>query len=103
MQIHITGHHPLEVTEAMKLKITEKLSKLSHYFNNIIDIHVTLSIEHYEHKAVAHANLAKTEVSAHAHSKDMYATIDALFDKLKVQITKHKEKMKDHDEDGTLL
>jgi len=98
MNILITGHHPLEVTEAMKTKINEKVGKLTKYFSNITEIHITLSIEHLSHKAVANVQLAKGKLSAHAESKDMYDTIDRLVDVLHKQITKYKEKLKDHGE-----
>ena len=96
MQIQIIGHHPLEVTEAMRKVIEEKLTKLEKYGNKLIKIQVTLSIEKFVHKAIANVIASKDSLVVHASSKDMYETIDSMASKIKHQLSKRKQKLKAH-------
>jgi putative sigma-54 modulation protein len=95
MQISITGHH-LEVTESLKTYIDTKFDKLARHFDNVIDVHVILSVEKLVQKAEATLSVNGAKLFAEDHQEDMYASIDALVDKLDRQITKHKEKTGSH-------
>ncbi len=95
MQVKITGLH-LEVTEALRDYIEEKLERLERHFDRIIDIQVTLQVEKLKQKAEATMHIAGREVIANAEHEDMYAAIDLLADKLDRQLIKHKEKQLDH-------
>lgn len=95
MQVNITGHH-VEITDALRGYVTAKLEKIQHRFSNITSVHVTLTVEKYRQKAEAQVNLAKAELFASSESKDMYAAIDDLIDKLTGQVVKHKEKLNGH-------
>ena len=95
MQIHLTGHN-VEITPSLRAYTEEKLNKLERHFDRISTIHVILDVEKLDQIAEATATVARGEVHAHAISEDMYASIDALVDKLDRQIIKHKEKIQDH-------
>ena len=44
MQISVTGHH-VEVTEALRNYVDTKFDKLERHFDQVIDVHVILSVE----------------------------------------------------------
>lgn len=103
MQIQITGHH-VDVTPTLKNYVNEKLQKIQHIFDNITSVHVTLTVDKkYQQKAEAQVHLARTELHAESESKNMYAAIDTLVDKLTKQVVKHKEKLSDHGNGETAL
>ena len=95
MQIDITGHH-VEVTEALRDYVGAKLDKLERHFDNVVDVHVVLTVEKLTQKAEATLNVSGAKLYAGALNEDMYAAIDGLIDKLDRQIVKHKEKRADH-------
>lgn len=98
MQINVKGHH-VEVTEAMHAHATSKFDKLVRTFDNARELNIVLSVEKLLHKAEATLLLAGTTLHAEATSTDMYATIDALADKLTAQVRKHQAKLADHHND----
>ena len=91
MNLKITGLH-LDVTEAMKTRITEKLQRINRHSDNILAVAVTLSVEKVKHKATAQVHLAGKDLHVEAVEEDMYAAIDVLVDKLDRAILQHKEK-----------
>ena len=95
MQLSITGHH-IDVTNAMKEYVENKLTKLERHFDHMTDIHCVLTVEKLQHKAEATIHLTGGRIHADAVESDMYAAIDVLLDKLLRQVTKHKEKRTDH-------
>lgn len=95
MQIQFTGHN-IEVTDALKNLITEKLEKIHRHFNNIISTHVTLRVEHVDNKAEVTVQLPGHPVHATGTADDMYKAIDQMIHALDTQVIKIKEKMKSH-------
>ncbi|MDV6318892.1 ribosome hibernation-promoting factor, HPF/YfiA family [Chromohalobacter sp. HP20-39] len=92
MQANITGHH-IELTDALRDYVNEKLARLERHYDNITTVQVTLSIEKERHLAACTLHAAGADLHADAQSDDMYAAIDALTDKLDRQLVKHKEKV----------
>ncbi|EAR21872.1 ribosome hibernation-promoting factor, HPF/YfiA family [Nitrococcus mobilis] len=95
MQIDITGHH-VEITEALRDYVGSKFDKLERHFDNVVDVHVVLTVEKLNQKAEATLNVSGAKLYAGALEQDMYAAIDGLIDKLDRQVVKHKEKRADH-------
>ncbi|MDN5870451.1 MAG: ribosome-associated translation inhibitor RaiA [Nitrococcus sp.] len=95
MQIDITGHH-VEVTKALREYVGLKFDKLERHFDNVVDVHVVLTVEKQTQKAEATLNVSGAKLYADALDGDMYAAIDGLIDKLDRQVVKHKEKRADH-------
>ncbi|MDD3517396.1 MAG: ribosome-associated translation inhibitor RaiA [Chromatiales bacterium] len=95
MQINLTGHH-VDLTDALRAYVDEKFSRLERHFDNVIDLHVILTVEKLRQKAEASVLVSGSKIYADAVDEDMYAAIDALVDKLDRQVVKHKEKIKDH-------
>ncbi|MFA5531575.1 MAG: ribosome-associated translation inhibitor RaiA [Thiohalomonadaceae bacterium] len=95
MQLNITGHH-VEITDALRAYVSDKLNRLERHFDHVTNVHVVLSVEKLRQKAEATIHVAGNELFADCVDEDMYAAIDALVDKLDRQIKKHKEKVTDH-------
>ena len=95
MQINIDGHH-VELTDSMQEYIRSKMTRIERHFDQVVDVHVVLSVEKQRQMAEATIHVAGNNLHAHSESEDMYAAIDALLDKLDRQVKKHKEKLTDH-------
>lgn len=99
MNLTITGHH-LEITPAIRGYVEEKLKRVTRHFDNVIDVTVILAVEKLKHKAEVNVHVRGKDIFVEAVDGDMYAAVDALFDKLDRQILKYKEKTGDvHRED----
>ncbi|MGP0171929.1 ribosome hibernation-promoting factor, HPF/YfiA family [Pseudomonas sp. NCHU5208] len=94
MQVNISGHQ-LDVTDALRDYIGEKLGRLERHFDKITNVQVTMEVEKLKQKIEATLHVAGGEVVANAEHNDMYAAIDLLADKLDRQLIKHKEKQLD--------
>jgi len=95
MQINLSGHH-VEITEALREYVNTKFAKLERHFDHINNVHAVLTVEKLNQIAEATVHLNGTEVHAKAENSDMYASIDALVDKLDRQILKYKGKITQH-------
>ncbi len=95
MQIQISGHQ-IEVTQALRDHVQTRLAKLDKYFDNVTSLAVVLSVEKVVHRAEATLSVAGRTLHAEATDGDMYASVDALLDKLVAQLRKHKEKVTAH-------
>jgi putative sigma-54 modulation protein len=95
MQLKLTGHH-VEVTEALRAYVEKRLGRVSRHFDEIIDLHCTLTVEKLEQKAEATLHVRGGTIHAESVDANMYAAIDALVDKLDRNVVKHKEKQQDH-------
>ena len=92
MQLSITGHH-LDVSEPLKNYVQEKFQKLERHFDQVIDVHVILSVEKLQQKAEATVQVNGAKLFAEETQADLYAAIDVLIDKLDRQTIRHKEKL----------
>jgi putative sigma-54 modulation protein len=91
MQISISGHQ-LDVTEALKSYVTEKVDRIERHAEHITKVEITLTVEKSRQKAEGNVHVAGADVHASAEHDDMYAAIDAMADKLDRQLVKHREK-----------
>lgn len=98
MQIVITGKN-FDLTEAQKAHAEKKLATLKKYFDNIVEVDCTMSIEKnpaIEKNKTVDVTIWANGIRMHAKesSEDMYASVDLLMDKLEKQVKRYKEKMK---------
>lgn len=91
MNLNLTGNN-VEITPAMREYVSSKIERATRYFDNIMTINVTLSVDKLKQKAEAAVHLRGKEIFIEANSADMYASIDSLADKLTRHIRKYKEK-----------
>lgn len=96
MHIHVNGRN-IDITEAIKAYVKEKIGKVATRYDQIQGIDVVLSVIKNPSAAGKHiaevicktnAGLIRVEEAA----ESMYASIDLLADKLARQITKLKDK-----------
>ncbi|MEF2968107.1 ribosome-associated translation inhibitor RaiA [Paenibacillus sp. M1] len=94
MNYSIRGQQ-IEVTEALREYVDKKLSRLDKYFDAPLtsDGYVTLSVVRGLHVVEVTIPLTGVVLRAEDRSDDMYASIDAVADKLERQIRKHKTKI----------
>jgi putative sigma-54 modulation protein len=95
MQLNITTHH-LDLTDAIKSHLEEKLQKVKRHFDKVIDIKVILEVDNNTQSAEATVHMSGFDVFAKADDDDMYIAIDKMVKKLDSQVVKHKEKIKSH-------
>ena len=95
MNLSISGHH-LDLTDALRSYVSEKMQKVERHFDNLIDAQVVLSVEKTRHKAEGNIHASGARLHAEAVEGDMYAAIDHLVDRLDRQTRKHKEQLRDH-------
>lgn len=97
-QIIIRAHH-VEITESIKEYVDKKLSKLDHFFDRIQEIQVDLDVEsvaNEDDRQIASATVLVpgTALIAKEASKDLYASVDGMIDKLQRQLKKYKQKLR---------
>ena len=95
MQLNLSGHH-LDITSSIRQHTNDKLTKIKHHFDNIMNVNMILEVQKDLQKAEATIHVSGTDLFAKAESNDMYASIDKLINKLDSQIIKHKEKLHSH-------
>ena len=94
MNFSIRGQQ-IEVTDALKDYVDKKLSRLEKYFDAppTSEGYVTLNVIRGLHTVEVTIPLPGVMLRAEDRSDDMYASIDAVVDKLERQIRKHKTKL----------
>ncbi|MCE5393647.1 MAG: ribosome-associated translation inhibitor RaiA [Acidithiobacillus sp.] len=98
MQLHLTGHH-MDLTEALKDHVQQKLSRIDHYFDRVIDAKVILrhlSHENPANQAEVTIIVPGHEFHAEARDPDMYAAIDMVVEKIDGQLRQFKDKLHKH-------
>lgn len=95
MQLNITGHN-VDITDSLREFVNTKFAKLEQFFERINQVYIVLKVEKVTHSAEATLHVNGGELHASAEGQDMYAAIDGLIDKLARQLTKHKDKLKQH-------
>jgi len=102
MNLHLTGHQ-LPITPAIREYIEAKLERITHHFDNVIDVNMIMSVEKLQQKIEATVHIRGKDIFCESSATDMYAAIDGLIDKLDRTIMKHKEKTLSHRHDGATL
>jgi putative sigma-54 modulation protein len=95
MNLIIHGHH-LEVTPALRSYVLDKLSRVRRHFDHVIDVDVVLSVDKLQQKAEITLRVRKSTLHAESIEPDLYASIDAMMDKLDRQVKRYKDRLKNH-------
>ena len=83
----------IEVTEALKNTVEKKIDRLSKYFTDNTEIHVTFGVEKDRQKIEVTIPTEYVLLRAEETSDDLYEAIDLVIDKLERQIRKYKTKL----------
>lgn len=96
MHIHVNGRN-IEITDAIKAYVKEKVGKVTNHYDQIQAIDVVLSViknpaASGKHIAEVICKLTSGAIHCEESAESMYASIDLLADKLDRQVKKHKDK-----------
>ena len=91
MKVIYTGRH-VDVSEALRTFAEERFQKMTPYLDDIIDVHITLSVEKHRHTAEVSVKTRGSDFLASTETDDMYASLSQALDKLETQAHKHAGK-----------
>jgi len=95
MKVKIAERHTAQ-SDALRVYVVEKTEVLERYFDRIISVDVILSVEKERQIADFHAHLTNRKIiKAHEESPDMYTSIDKAIDRLKRQLVKYKDRLRE--------
>lgn len=86
----------IDPSSSLKAYVQKKLEKLDKLLESPAEAYVVLSVEKIRHIAEITLTCDKVKIHAKEESESMYSSIDALMDKIRIQIKKNKEKVKHH-------
>ena len=95
MQITITARH-FGLTKAIRDAIESSCEKLNRYFDQIVNIHITLNLQNSRNLVDMSLQASKFNLQAQAEAMDMYIAINEAVDNMEAQIKKLKDKVTDH-------
>ena len=96
MNIVVKGRH-MEVTDALREYVENKVARLPKFYDNIQAIEVTLQVEAEKPCAEIVVSARRKHVFVATHrADDMYACVDQCLHKLVQQLSRHKDKVRDH-------
>jgi putative sigma-54 modulation protein len=95
MQITTTFRH-MEPSEALKSYAEEKLERVKKYIDEPIVVQVFLTVEKIRHAAEVTITAKGITIKAAEETNDMYASVDAVSDKIERQLRRFKERIKAH-------
>jgi putative sigma-54 modulation protein len=94
----ITNGRNIELTDAIKSYVAEKMQRLEHHYDFIQEVHVFLSVE--KNPRISAGQVAEATVVVNravlrveTSSDDLYGSIDKLIDKTERVLTRHKTKL----------
>lgn len=96
MNINITARH-FTASASLQAIIQEEVSKVQKFYPNITDVNVIVEQDAKEQRSVEiSANIPGATVSSSACEENFGKTLDVAIERLKVQLKKQNEKLKDH-------
>ncbi len=95
MKISVT-FNKIAPSSPLKSYVQKKMDRFDKMLDRPAEAHVVLSVEKIRHIAEITLNCDRLNIHAKEESESMYSSIDALADKIKLQITKYKEKIRQH-------
>lgn len=99
MEVLIRGNK-IDITDAMKDYVKDKLSKLDKYTLDDAKATVLVKIRNYSQKVEVTIPLKTLILRAEEESQDFYSAVDLVVNKLERQIRKNKSKIKKKEKTG---
>ena len=96
MEIIVSGRHNMELTDELHQYVEGKFSALREEYEKLTNLRLVLGMERNWHVAEAHLTGKHIDFEAKAQTKDMYVSIDEVYDKLHKQLRKYIEKVRNH-------
>ncbi len=88
----VVGKH-IQITDAMKSYVFEKLSRIEKVADRIIDVHVTLDAQKLEQTCSILMNFIHFQIKVNASTDNIYSAIDRATDRIISLIRKYKSKL----------
>jgi putative sigma-54 modulation protein len=95
MKLRITGRH-MDITPALRDYVETRFGRLDRYGLKVGSLQVVLGVEKLQHKAEVVGAVNGKRMQAKTSTREMYATIDALVDRVDAQLRKWKERLVNH-------
>lgn len=92
MRVTISGKN-IQVTDAAKAYAEQKLQRLTRYFSNLREAHVTQSVQRNWHIVEVQLDGDGVFLRGEERTPDMFTSIDAVVDKLERQIKRFKGRL----------
>ncbi len=92
MNFIVSGKN-IEISDALRNKVSKKLGKLKRFFNPDTEIHVTMAVERNRHILEVTIPFDGIVLRAEESSDDMYQSIDSVIDILERQIRKYRTRL----------
>jgi len=93
VNIQVTGKR-VDVTDAMKDYIDNKITKVTKYLHNVSDVIVTLRIERYHHIAEIAIAADRLTIRGEGNTSDMYSSIDMACNRIEKQIRRYRDRLR---------
>jgi len=94
VEISVIGRH-VKVSEEVKEYATRKVAKIEKFYDRIQHVDVVLDHEGDQYTVDMIVNVAgRDNFIAHERGEDTFALIDLIIDKLKRQLRRHKERLR---------
>lgn len=93
--LYVVGKH-IEVTDALKNYVWEKLSRIERIAEHIIDVHVVLDAQKLEKTCSILMNFIRFQIKVQAGTDNMYASIDKAIDRVTKLIRRYKTKLQSY-------
>ncbi len=100
MRLRITGRH-LDITSALKSYAETRFGRLDRYELRVGSLQVVLGVEKLRHMAEVIGTVNGRPLQAKTSTREMYATIDALVDRVDAQFRKWKGRLVSRKSGGT--
>ncbi|MCP9446817.1 MAG: ribosome-associated translation inhibitor RaiA [Nitrospira sp.] len=95
MTIRITGRH-LDITPALREYVQTRFQRLDRYELKVGSLQVVLGVEKLQHTAEVVGTVNGKPLQAKTSTREMYASIDELIDRVDAQFRKWKGRLADH-------
>jgi len=95
MRVEITSRS-FEITDNVREYVEKRLSKLTRYFDRVMECHVILQVERFIYKFEITLHGDGFDLFAEARAEDLYVAFDAAAGKMERQVRKQKEKVRKH-------
>ncbi len=93
--LYIVGKH-IEVTDALRSYVWEKLARIERIADHIIDVHVVLDAQKLENTCSILMNFIRFQIKVDVHKPNMYEAIDKAVDRVTRLIRKYKTKLQSY-------
>jgi putative sigma-54 modulation protein len=100
MQVSVTFRNT-EAEDWFKDYVNDRLTKVRKFLDKPLEAHVILTVEKFRNIAEVNLLAKGINVNGKEEAKDMQLAFDSVMDKIETQLKKHKEKTRNHKENGS--